>query len=64
MAEPTKPLDPETVELSTQHDPGGYEPGVIIDYSDPEALRKAILHYEILGKPLALRDTSDETATF
>jgi hypothetical protein len=28
----------------------------VIDQSDPEALRRAILHYEILGKPLALRD--------
>lgn len=26
------------------------------DYADPEELRRAILHYEILGKPLSLRD--------
>ena len=27
-----------------------------VDLSDPDALRTAILHYEILGKPLAMRD--------
>ena len=29
---------------------------LLTDYADPEELRRAILHYEILGKPLALRD--------
>ncbi len=29
---------------------------LLMDYSDPEELRRAILHYEILGKPLSLRD--------
>jgi hypothetical protein len=42
---------------------GGYQPGSIIDSSDPDALRKAILHYEILGKPIGLRDhPSDQAA--
>lgn len=27
-----------------------------LDYADPEELRRAILHYEILGKPLSLRE--------
>jgi hypothetical protein len=31
---------------------------VLADYEDPEELKKAILHYEILGRPLALRDSS------
>lgn len=31
---------------------------ILADYSDPEELRRAILHYEILGRPLALRDKS------
>ena len=31
---------------------------VLSDYEDPEELKRAILHYEILGRPLALRDTS------
>jgi len=29
------------------------------DYSDPDHLRMAILHYEILGRPLSLRDSSE-----
>ena len=29
---------------------------VLSDYEDPDELKRAILHYEILGKPLALRD--------
>ena len=32
---------------------------ILSDYSDPEELRKAILNYEILGKPLSLRTQSD-----
>jgi hypothetical protein len=32
----------------------------LIDYSDADALRQAILHYEILGKPLSLRDPSEQ----
>ena len=31
---------------------------LLSDYEDPEDLKRAILHYEILGKPLALRDPS------
>ncbi|NIP24511.1 MAG: hypothetical protein GWN67_22635 [Phycisphaerae bacterium] len=31
---------------------------ILSDYSDPEELRRAILHYEILGKPLALRENA------
>lgn len=31
----------------------------LLDVSDPEALRRAILHYEILGKPLSLRGPRD-----
>lgn len=27
----------------------------VVDFADPEELRKAILHYEILGKPLSIR---------
>jgi hypothetical protein len=29
---------------------------LLTDYTDPEKLKKAILHYEILGPPLSLRD--------
>jgi hypothetical protein len=31
----------------------------LLDYADPEGLTKAVLHYEILGKPLSLRNPSD-----
>lgn len=33
----------------------GYLSELLLDYADPEELRRAILHYEILGKPLSLR---------
>lgn len=29
---------------------------ILLDYSNPDDLKRAILHYEILGKPLSLRD--------
>jgi hypothetical protein len=32
---------------------------VLFDYEDPDELKKAILYYEILGKPLALRDQGE-----
>jgi len=31
------------------------QPLLDLDYADPDELRRAILHYEILGKPLSLR---------
>ncbi len=31
---------------------------ILLDYSDPDDLKRAILHYEILGRPLSLRDLS------
>ena len=31
---------------------------ILSDYSDPDELKRAILHYEILGKPIALRGSS------
>ena len=36
-----------------------YLPEILLDYDDPEKLRRAILHYEILGKPLSLRGLSE-----
>jgi hypothetical protein len=32
---------------------------ILSDYEDPEKLRRAILHYEILGKPLSLREPGE-----
>ena len=36
-----------------------YLPEILLDYSDSDSLRRAILHYEILGKPLSLRNPSE-----
>lgn len=44
--------------------PDEFHPLAAIDYSDPDALKNAILQYEILGKPLALREPSQEAAVF
>jgi len=33
---------------------------VLSDYADPEELRRAILHYEILGRPLSLRGPGEK----
>ena len=33
---------------------------VLLDFTDPDDLRIAILHYEILGRPLSLRDPSGQ----
>ncbi|MDH4239880.1 MAG: hypothetical protein OEW48_09975 [Phycisphaerae bacterium] len=35
-----------------------YLSGILSDYSDADELKRAILHYEILGRPLSLRDPS------
>ena len=32
---------------------------ILSDYENPESLRRAILHYEILGKPLSLREPGE-----
>lgn len=43
-------------ELSTAIPQAKYLSDILSDYEDPERLRRAILHYEILGKPLSLRE--------
>ena len=37
---------------------------ILFDYDDPEKLRRAILHYEILGKPISLRAPSEHIIGF
>jgi hypothetical protein len=64
MAEPPKPLEPGNMPRKPAPEPAGFEVAAVIDYSDPDALKKAVLHYEILGRPLALRDTPDQTSPF
>jgi hypothetical protein len=41
--------------------PANHASPPIIDYTDPDALEKAILQYEILGKPMALRNPFERT---
>ena len=36
----------------------------LLDYADTDELKRAILHYEILGKPLSLRDQSERVIGF
>ncbi len=43
---------------------GAHAASYVINYDDPDALKKAILHYEILGKPLALRDPFERTSGY
>ncbi len=50
--------------LPEHHESASYAASSLIDDSDPDALRKAILHYEILGKPLSLRDPLDTPSAF
>jgi len=56
-------LAPETLELRPKPhelpELAKYASALLSDYGDPEKLRRAILHYEILGKPLSLRDPSE-----
>ncbi len=33
---------------------------ILLDYADPDELKRAILHYEILGRPLSLRGPSGQ----
>ncbi len=56
LPEKLSPLEPTTVPQVSSAQPVGFQSSDLIDYSDPDALQKAILHCEILGKPLGLRE--------
>jgi hypothetical protein len=64
MAEPPTPLESGEPARKAPHEAAGLDWATVIDYGDPDALKKVVLHYEILGRPLALRDTPDETSVF
>ena len=64
LPEKLSPLEPVTVPQSSPTQPMGFQPIDLIDYSDPDALKKAILHCEILGRPLGLREPAEETSPF
>ncbi len=62
---PAQEIQPREVTIGARQEPAaGYDPASIIDVADPDALRKAILHYEILGKPIGLRDPSEQSTIF
>jgi hypothetical protein len=44
------------VAAPAEKQPATYLSEILSDYEDPEKLRRAILYYEILGKPLSLRE--------
>lgn len=64
LTEPSVPLEPLRPSADSVASPSDLQPLLVIDYSDPDALKKAVLHYEILGKPLALRDPPGDSAAF
>ena len=54
-------LEGMRVAMPTEIPRAKYLSEILSDYEDPEKLRRAILHYEILGKPLSLRDSQGYT---
>jgi hypothetical protein len=62
----TEPMDKTTKILqetseASQSFETEYLSELLTDYSDPDQLRRAILHYEILGRPLSLRGPSEDS---
>jgi len=56
LSPPTPQLQPKLEELPEFI---RYASELSLDYADADKLRRAILHYEILGKPLSLRGPSE-----
>jgi hypothetical protein len=54
-----KGLQDRRVSESEQLPESAYLSEILTDYADPDELRRAILHYEILGKPLSLREPAE-----
>jgi hypothetical protein len=55
VTEPQAKQSSEAIEVFESE----YLSELLTDYSDPDELIRAILHYEILGRPLSLRDSSE-----
>lgn len=53
-----EPLEDKYIGVPVETQPE-YLVELLSDYADPDKLKRAILHYEILGKPLSLRETSE-----
>jgi hypothetical protein len=60
VLEAVAPDAPDKEMMPMAPDLASYDPASIIDSSDPGALQKAVLHYEILGKPVGLRDPFEQ----
>lgn len=56
ISKTVKELQDERASEPAQMPESEYLSELLTDYADPEELRRAILHYEILGRPLSLRD--------
>jgi len=52
-------LGDKRISIASETPQAKYLAEILLDYDDPEKLRRAILHYEILGKPLSLRGPSE-----
>lgn len=60
IGEPIKGLEGKQIGIPVETVWARYLAELSLDYADPEKLRRAILHYEILGRPLSLRNPSDK----
>ena len=58
-AKTIKKLEDMRISTPAETPQAKYLAEILLDYDDPEKLRRAILHYEILGKPLSLRRSSE-----
>ena len=63
-AETVKKLEGKPVAAPAEIPRTKYLSDILSDYEDPEKLRRAILHYEILGKPVSLREPSEQIMGF
>ena len=59
-AEAERPRRLQTIKPLAEMAEAEHLPEILSDYADPDDLRRAILHYEILGRPLSLRDPSGQ----
>jgi len=58
-SEAVKVLGPRRVSVPAETPPAKYLSNILLDYAEADSLRRVILHYEILGKPLSLRGPSE-----
>ncbi len=58
-SEGVKKLEHKRVSVPAETPQAKYLSNILLDYADADSLRRAILHYEILGKPLSLRSSSE-----